>query len=140
MERNELVKAAKAAGIEKAHSMKSVVLEEMLSNMSKPESTGKRGRPVDENSVRQLRLNELEAKRANGELKLGRPVDMSSPRQVRLAIQASNKANGIGQGRPVNADSVRQKRLAELAARAEANGGVIKRGRPVKVKDDEIVK
>ena len=70
MTRNELVVAAKAAGIEKAHSMKSVVLEEMLSNMSKPESTGKRGRPVDENSVRQLRLNELEAKRANGELKL----------------------------------------------------------------------
>jgi hypothetical protein len=140
MTRNELVVAAKAAGIEKAHSMKSVVLEEMLVGMSKSETTGKRGRPVDTSSVRQKRLAELEAKRANGELKRGRPVDPSSPRQVRLAIQAANKANGIGQGRPVNADSVRQKRLAELAARAEANGGVIKRGRPAKVKDDEMVK
>jgi hypothetical protein len=138
MNRNELVVAAVAAGITKAHSMKSVVLEEMLANMSKPETTGKRGRPVDTSSVRQKRLAELEAKRANGELKRGRPVDMSSPRQIRLAIQAENKANGIGQGRPVNADSARQKRLAELAAKAEANGGVVKRGRPAQIKNDEI--
>jgi len=135
MERKELVVAAVAAGITKAHSMKSVVLEQMLAEMSVSKETGKRGRPVDANSVRQLRLAELEARRTNGELKRGRPVDMSSPRQIRLAIQAENKANGIGQGRPVNADSVRQKRLAELAARAEANGGVIKRGRPAKIAD-----
>jgi hypothetical protein len=32
------------------------------------------GRPVNENSVRQLRLKELELKRSNGELKRGRPV------------------------------------------------------------------
>ena len=34
-------------------------------------------------------------------------------------------------GRPVVEGSARQKRLAERAARAAANGGVIKRGRPV---------
>ena len=37
-------------------------------------------------------------------------------------------------GRPVVADSARQARLAAQAARKEANGGVIKRGRPAKVK------
>jgi hypothetical protein len=33
----------------------------------------KRGRPVNSNSERQKRLNELESKRNNGTLKLGRP-------------------------------------------------------------------
>lgn len=35
--------------------------------------TGKRGRPVNPESVRQKRVAELELKRANGTLKLGRP-------------------------------------------------------------------
>jgi hypothetical protein len=91
------------------------------------------GRPVNENSVRQLRIKELELKRNNGELKLGRPVNESSERQARLKVQALNKANGIGQGRPVNPNSARQIRLNELAAKAELNGGVVKRGRPAKV-------
>ena len=69
------------------------------------ESGAKRGRPVNGESARQKRLNELEAKRVNGELKLGRPV---------------------------NGESARQKRLAELEAK-RANGEV-KRGRPAKVK------
>jgi hypothetical protein len=43
----------------------------------------KLGRPVNENSVRQLRLKELELKRSNGELKRGRPV-------VELIVRASN--------------------------------------------------
>jgi hypothetical protein len=42
------------------------------------------GRPVNENSVRQLRIKELELKRSNGELKLGRPVNESSERQLRI--------------------------------------------------------
>ena len=46
---------------------------------------------------------ELEAKRLNGELK---------------------------RGRPTNTESARQKRLAELKAKAEANGGVVPKGRP----------
>jgi hypothetical protein len=96
------------------------------------------GRPVNENSVRQIRLAELEAKRSNGELKRGRPVDTTSERQLRLKIQAINKTLGIGQGRPVNLNSARQIRLAELEAKKVANGGVIKRGRPVTIVTDEV--
>ena len=131
MTRNELVAAAKAAGIEKAHSMKSVVLEEMLAGMSKQETTGKRGRPVNTSSVRQIRLAELEAKRANGELRRGRPVNETSERQFRLKMQATNKALGIGQGRPVDPSSARQIRLAELEAKRM--NGELRRGRPKKV-------
>ena len=137
MERKELVAAAVAAGITKAYSMKSVVLEEMLAGMSKPETTGKRGRPVDTSSARQVRLAELEAKRTNGELKRGRPVDTSSVRQVRLNELEAKRAHGeLKRGRPVSSESARQVRLAELQARAEANGGVVKRGRPAKAKDE----
>ncbi len=94
----------------------------------------KTGRPVNPNSVRQIRLAKLEAKRSNGELKRGRPVDSTSERQLRLKIQTINKALGIGgQGRPIDPNSARQKRLNELAAKAELNGGVVKRGRPAKV-------
>lgn len=96
------------------------------------------GRPVNPNSVRQVRLAELEAKRSNGELKRGRPVNESSERQARLKKQAENKANGLGQGRPVNPNSARQLRLAELKAKAELNDGVVKRGRPAQVNGDEI--
>ena len=134
MERKELVAKAIAAGITKAHSMKSVVLEEMLAGMSKPETTGKRGRPVDPNSVRQVRIAELAEKRANGELKRGRPVNESSARQMRLIELETKRANGeLKKGRPVSGDSARQKRLAELEAKKAANGGVVKRGRPAKV-------
>ena len=94
------------------------------------------GRPVNPNSVRQKRLAELEAKRQNGEVKLGRPVDKNSERQARLKMQALNKILGVGQGRPVNPNSARQKRLAEQAAKAEANGGSVKRGRPALPKTD----
>jgi hypothetical protein len=96
-----------------------------------------KGRPVNENSARQLRLKELELKRLNGELKKGRPINESSERQARLKVQALNKANGIGQGRPVNPNSARQQRLAELESKKV--DGVIKRGRPAKVVVDEVV-
>ena len=39
-------------------------------------------------------------------------------------------ASDKSKGRPVVATSKRQQRLAEKAARAAANGGVVKRGRP----------
>ena len=86
-----------------------------------------KGRPVNPNSARQMRLAELEAKRQNGELKRGRPVNESSERQARLKKQAENKVNGLGKGRPVNPNSARQLRLAELKAKAELNGGAVKR-------------
>ena len=97
-----------------------------------------KGRPVNVNSARQIRLAELAAKKANGELKRGRPVNPNSERQARLEKQAMNKVLGVGQGRPVNPNSARQLRLAELKAKAELNGGTVKRGRPVQVKGDEI--
>ena len=88
------------------------------------------GRPINKNSVRQIRLNELELKRSNGELKLGRPVNENSERQFRLRLQAVNKQLGIGKGRPVNVNSVRQIRLKELESKREL--GLVKRGRPKK--------
>ena len=94
------------------------------------------GRPVNPNSARQKRLAELEAKKANGGGKQGRPVNPNSERQARLKMQALNKILGVGQGRPVNPNSARQKRLAEQAAKAEANGGSVKRGRPALPKAD----
>ena len=96
-----------------------------------------KGRPVNENSARQLRLKELEAKEAAGTLKKGRPVNVMSERQFRLKTQALNKALGIKQGRPVDKNSARQQRLAELEAKKAANGGTIKRGRPAQVKEVE---
>jgi hypothetical protein len=61
-----------------------------------------------------------------------------SARQFRLKTQAINKALGRNQGRPVNLNSARQIRLAELEAKKIANGGVIKRGRPVTIVTDEV--
>ena len=138
MKRNELVAAAIAAGIKGAHTMKSVVLEEMLAQVEKPETTGKRGRPIKTDSARQIRIAELAEKRANGELKKGRPVNSESARQMRLVELETKRANGeLKKGRPVNGESARQKRLAELEAKKAANGGVVKKGRPAQVKIDE---
>lgn len=138
MKRNELVAAAIAAGIKGAPTMKSAVLEQMLAEMAKPETTGKRGRPVKPDSARQIRIAELAEKRANGELKKGRPIKADSARQMRLVELETKRANGeLKKGRPVNSESARQKRIAELAAKAAANGGVVKKGRPAKVVIDE---
>jgi hypothetical protein len=65
------------------------------------------GRPVNENSVRQLRIKELESKRELGLLK---------------------------RGRPVNENSERQKRIKELESKREL--GLVKRGRPKMIKSD----
>ena len=45
---------------------------------------------MNENSKRQIRLAELEAKRANGTLVKGRPINMNSKRQQRLLNKAVN--------------------------------------------------
>jgi hypothetical protein len=82
----------------------------------------KRGRPVNLNSPRQIRLQELEMKRQNGDCKRGRPVDSNSERQHRL----STKSNQLG--RPVDSNSVRQVRLQELEMKRQ--NGTLKRGRP----------
>jgi hypothetical protein len=117
--------------------MKSVVIEKTVKGLEVSVVGVKTGRKVDPNSVRQVRLAELAAKRANGELRRGRPVEANSERQIRLALQAANKALGIGQGRPVNPNSARQIRLAELESKREL--GLVKRGRPAKVKVEDGV-
>ena len=89
----------------------------------------KLGRPVNPNSARQLRLKELELKRANGELKRGRPVDPNSVRQSEIERKKFNKEFGIElRGRKVNPNSARQIRLAELELKRQ--NGTLKRGRP----------
>jgi hypothetical protein len=131
MERKELVAKAVAAGIKGAHTIKSVVLEQMLAEVAKPETTGKRGRPINPDSVRQVRIAELEEKRANGELKKGRPIKADSARQMRLVELETKRLNGeLKKGRPVNGESARQKRIAEMEAKKAANGGVMPLGRP----------
>jgi hypothetical protein len=138
MTRVELVAAAKAAGIVKANNTKSEVLVQMLAELNAPKTTGKRGRPVNTNSVRQVRLAELEVKRANGELRRGRPVETDSARQIRLAELEAKKASGeFKLGRPVDTSSARQVRLAELEAKRAS--GELRRGRPAKVKTEETV-
>jgi hypothetical protein len=137
MERKELVAKAVAAGIKGANTIKSVVLEQMLSEMIKPETTGKRGHPINPDSVRQVRIAELEEKRASGELKKGRPIKADSARQMRLVELETKRLNGeLRKGRPVNGESARQKRIAEMEAKKAANGGVMPLGRPKVVIDE----
>jgi hypothetical protein len=153
MKRNELVAVAKENGMTKAHSTKSVelvsALEEMgvLVNGELVKKKDGRGRPVDPNSERQLRLKAMaERAEANGgKIPLGRAIDPNSERQKRLAAQAAKaEANGgvLKRGRNVDPNSARQKALAEKQAKIDA-GIVIKRGRPAKaveVSDEKAAK
>jgi hypothetical protein len=138
MNRNELVATAKELGIAKAHQMKSVDLEVLIEQM-KPQieqvEVKKLGRKVNPLSQRQIRLIELDAKRAAGELRRGRPVVADSERQKRITELAAKRASGeLKLGRKVNEFSVRQLRLKELETK-RANGE-IRRGRPKKQSDD----
>lgn len=110
--------------------------------MKKGKKVVQKGRPVNPNSARQLRLKELELKRKNGELKRGRPVVEGSARQLRLKELDEKRENGtLQKGRPVNPNSKRQLRLAELEAKKANNGGVMPLGRPKsKVEEIEITK
>jgi hypothetical protein len=140
MKRVELVKLASENGIAKASSTKSEILIAELKK--KKVIKGKRtGRKIDPNSARQLRLKELAEKKANGELKRGRPVIETSARQIRLMELEAKRLNGeLKRGRPTSQESARQKRLAELKAKAEANGGVVPKGRPsMKAKVEETI-
>lgn len=140
MNRNELVATAKGLGIAKAHQMKSVDLEVLIEQL-KPQieqvEVKKLGRKIDPNSPRQIRLRELELKRASGELRRGRPVESDSERQKRITELAVKRANGeLHRGRPIDETSERQKRIAELEAKRAS--GELRRGRPKKQSDDEI--
>lgn len=61
--------------------------------------------------------------------KRGRPVNPESARQAKIATKGTGR-----RGRPVVEGSARQAREAAKAARAAANGGVVKRGRPAQPK------
>lgn len=120
--------------------MKNVIIEKVEKGLEVTVKGVKTGRKIDLTSKRQIRLAELEAKRANGELKRGRPTDTSSARQVRLAELETKRVNGeLKRGRPSNPSSERQKRIMELKAKAELNGGTVKRGRPAQSKDNEVI-
>ena len=69
----------------------------------------------------------------------GRPVVENSARQMRLAARAARVAEGgeVRRGRPTVANSARQAKLAVQAAKIAA-GGVIKRGRPKMEKAVEV--
>jgi hypothetical protein len=69
----------------------------------------------------------------------GRPVVENSARQMRLAARAARVAEGgeVRRGRPTVANSARQAKLAVQAAKIAA-GEVIKRGRPKMEKAVEV--
>ena len=138
MERKELIKLGKENGIVKAHQTKTVELEKMLTEMGViGVKIEKRGRPVDPNSVRQVRLRELEEKRKNGTLQRGRPINFNSVRQKEIERKEFNRENGIElRGRKVDPNSVRQIRLKELEEKRK--NGTLKRGRPKKEVVDNV--
>ncbi len=119
-----LVAEAKALGLDtkgKAFELDARINEYHLANtpavVEEEVKTERRGRPIDPNSPRQIRLSQqgmagrgrpadpnsawnikqraLEAKRAEGTLKLGRAIDPNSARQARLALVGKVK-----RGRP----------------------------------------
>lgn len=69
----------------------------------------------------------------------GRPVDPNSPRQVRLAEQARMREEGLlRRGRPEVEGSARQQRMQARAAKLAA-GISIKPGRPKVVKPEAVI-
>jgi len=98
----------------------------------------KLGRPVNENSVRQIKLKEMNEKRTLGLIKRGRPVIEGSKNQLKLERRKELIETGVStgkRGRPVIEGSVRQLRIAELEMK-RANG-TLKLGRPKMKKEVE---
>ena len=94
-------------------------------------ATGEKlGRPVNPNSVRQIRLAEIKAKREAGLIKRGRPSVPGSMNAIKSEMRLMKQALGldIKRGRPTNPESARAKRIADLEARRAA--GTLKLGRP----------
>jgi hypothetical protein len=131
MNRNEIIAKVKELGLtteKPAHQCKTEYLQELLDSQYFIVTEVKRkGRPVNGNSNRQKRIAELEAKRANGELRKGRPIVEGSNRQIRLSLKGTLKL-----GRKPNPESAAYKRRMELEAK-RANGE-LKRGRPAQAK------
>jgi hypothetical protein len=73
------------------------------------------GRPVNPNSVRQVKIQERLLKKEAGLLKRGRPIVGNSKRQETLQKRADKVNSGIDlkPGRPININSKRQIELAK---------------------------
>lgn len=80
---------------------------------------GKRGRKIDPNSARQIKMRQrAEAMEAGIVFKRGRKVDPNSANQKKLAERALKLENGtLKRGRPINPNSARQ---LKLRVKAEA--------------------
>lgn len=81
---------------------------------------GKRGRKIDPNSARQLKIKaHTEALEAGIVFKRGRKVDPNSANQKKLAERAVKLENGtLKRGRPIDPNSARQLKL-KLKAKAK---------------------
>ena len=93
-------------------------------------NTAQLGRPVNMNSVRQIRLAEIAARREAGLIKRGRPSVPGSMNAIKSEMRLMKQALGldIKRGRPTNPESARAKRIADLEARRAAV--TLKLGRP----------
>ncbi len=94
----------------------------------------KLGRPVNNESKRQLELKLKSELREKGLIKRGRPVKEGSKRQLELERKAELKQLGLlngKKGRPVNKESKRQQVLF-LRESGQRN----KPGRPKQVKEE----
>lgn len=90
------------------------------------EKVERRGRPMNPNSPRQIRLSQ------QGLIGRGRPSDPNSPWNIKQRLLEEKRAAGeLKLGRQINSDSERQKRLAKV--------GTLKRGRPAFVKVEAMV-
>ena len=119
MSYNEMRAKVAELKLEVADAKKQTLIDALKSHQE-PAKTEMRGRKVDPNSARQLKLKAIAEREANGEV--------------------------IKRGRPTDPNSVNGKKRAEREARIAA-GEVIKRGRPVgsgsgisKKKAEEVVK
>ena len=94
------------------------------------------GRPVNENSNRQIRLKEKEQLRAQGLIKRGRPAVEGSKNAYIKALREEKLAQGIElkRGRPANVESKNYQREKDLENRRM--NGTLKLGRP---KSNDIV-
>jgi len=94
------------------------------------------GRPINENSNRQIRLKEKEQLRAQGLIKRGRPAVEGSKNAYVKALREAKLANGVElkRGRPANVESKNYQREKDLENRRM--NGTLKLGRP---KSNDVV-
>jgi ribosomal protein L12E/L44/L45/RPP1/RPP2 len=129
MSYNEMKKVVSEKGIEVENFKKETLIAALAS--VEVEETEKRGRPIDPNSARQKRLARV------GKVKRGRPVDPNSAwNKKQQELETKRAAGELKQGRPVDPNSARQKRLAEKQAKIDA-GIEISRGRPANTDSEE---